>query len=194
MSEEINRRTQPVAPSGLNHLVLNVRNMEESHHFWCDLIGFKQVGQLERPPDHPRAMNMRFYCGVTEQTSHHDIALVERPEIEPPSEDWDLTKGASPINHIAVVYPDRESWLEQLKFLQDQDVKLSQRVNHGMTHSVYLSDPNGYGVEVLYELPEEVWSHDLNGALNYSELLPMEQLLEDSTDYVTEFEQLSSGN
>ncbi len=189
MSETIKSRTQPVAPKGLNHLVINVRDMEESHHFWSDLLGFRQVGQLERPPDHPRAMNMRFYCGQTEDTGHHDIALVERPEIESPPQDWDIAKGACAINHVAIVYHDRESWLEQIKFLRDQGVKLSQRVNHGMTHSVYLSDPNGYGVEVLYELPEEVWSGDLNGALNYSEVLPMEQLLDDDTDYVTEFKQ-----
>ena len=33
------------APSGLNHLVLNVRNMDESHAFWTDVVGLKQVGK-----------------------------------------------------------------------------------------------------------------------------------------------------
>ena len=35
---------------------------------------------------------------------------------------------------------------------------MNLRVNHGMTHSVYINDPNGYGVEVLYELPREMWA------------------------------------
>jgi catechol 2,3-dioxygenase len=26
-----------------------------------------------------------------------------------------------------------------------------------MTHSLYIRDPNGYSVELLYELPREVW-------------------------------------
>jgi catechol 2,3-dioxygenase len=38
-----------------------------------------------------------------------------------------------------------------------------------MTHSLYISDPNGYGVEVLYELPREVWGDDIQGALDYAE-------------------------
>ena len=41
----------PVTPSGVNHLVLNVRDIEESHHFWSDLLGFKQVGEIH--PDNP---------------------------------------------------------------------------------------------------------------------------------------------
>jgi catechol 2,3-dioxygenase len=43
-----------------------------------------------------------------------------------------------------------------------------------MTHSVYISDPDGHGIEVLYELPREVWEGDIDAAQNYAELLPTE--------------------
>ena len=52
-----------------------------------------------------------------------------------------------------------------------------------MTHSAYIADPDGYGVEVLYDLPEEVWSGDVDAALNYFEYLPPDRELEDRTDY-----------
>lgn len=32
---------EPVAPIGINHLVINVRNMEESHRFWTEIVGLK---------------------------------------------------------------------------------------------------------------------------------------------------------
>ena len=53
-----------------------------------------------------------------------------------------------------------------------------------MTHSLYISDPNGYGVELLYELPREVWEGDIDAALNYLEVLPTEgqEALVDSQD------------
>jgi catechol 2,3-dioxygenase len=53
-----------------------------------------------------------------------------------------------------------------------------------MTHSVYISDPDGHGIEVLYELPREVWEQDIDAAQNYSEQLPTEgeQALVDRTD------------
>lgn len=36
--------TKAVTPVGLNHVVLNVRDMDESHAFWTEILGFKQVG------------------------------------------------------------------------------------------------------------------------------------------------------
>ena len=85
---------------------------------------------------------------------------------------------------MAVLLPDRESWLKQLEFLQAQGVTFHRRVNHGMGHSVYISDPDGYGVELLYELPREVWAGAIDDALNYVETLPREgeAALLDSTD------------
>lgn len=183
MAESIRKRTEPVTPTGLNHLVLNVRSMEESHHFWSDLLGFKQVGTLREES----GMTMQFYSGVVDDVNHHDIALVERKGLADPPEQWSMVAGSSAINHIAITYPDRQSWMEQVQFLEDQGVKTNLRIDHGMTHSIYINDPNGYGVEVLYDLPMEVWKHDINGALNYAKILPTDQLLPDTTDYVTDF-------
>jgi catechol-2,3-dioxygenase len=53
-----------------------------------------------------------------------------------------------------------------------------------MTHSVYISDPDGHGIEVLYELEREVWAGDIDGAQNHAEPLPTEgdAALVDRTD------------
>jgi hypothetical protein len=54
-----------------------------------------------------------------------------------------------------------------------------------MTHSLYLQDPDGNGVELVYDLPSEVWEGDVNVALNYFDYLSNEgdEALEDTTDY-----------
>ena len=188
MTESIKQRSVAVTPTGFNHVVLNVHDLEESHHFWCDLIGFKQVGELKASERRPNPPKMRFYSGVVGDVNHHDLALVEMPGVESPDEPWDMFKSTRAVNHLAVTYPDRQSWLEQVKFLEDQGALVNpRRVNHGMTHSVYISDPNGYGVEVLYELPEEIWRHDIDGALNWAETLPEDQMYHDTTDYKTDF-------
>jgi catechol 2,3-dioxygenase len=56
-----------------------------------------------------------------------------------------------------------------------------------MSHSVYISDPDGHGIEVLYDLPSEVWEGDIDGALNYFKPLAKDgpEALEDSTEYAT---------
>jgi catechol 2,3-dioxygenase len=178
-----------VTPVGINHLVLNVRNLEESHAFWTEIMGFKQVGELHPRPDRPNPPKMRFYSGDHQgKMQHHDLALMEMPNLPPPAE-WSMASSQLAINHVAITLPSREAWLKQIAFLQSKGVKFHRRINHGMTHSVYISDPNGYGIEVLYELPREVWEGDIDAALNYAEALPTEgkEALADAADNVPVF-------
>ena len=181
----------PVAPVGLNHLVLNVRDIEESHRFWTEMLGFVQVGEVRARPDRPNPPKMRFYSGDHGggTRNHHDIALVENKSLPEPPKDWSMFGMPCAINHIAIALPSREAWLKQLAYLQDKGVKFERRVDHGMTHSLYIHDPNGYGVELLYELPREVWEGDIDGALNYSRSLPTEgaAALEDTDQGVPVF-------
>ena len=178
-----------VTPVGLNHLVLNVRDLEKSHKFWTEIIGFKQVGELKPTPTRPNPPKMRFYSGQRGDgaLSHHDLALIENTKLPSPPAQWTMTGMPCAISHIAVTLPDREAWLNQLAFLQERDVKFDRRVEHGMTHSLYIHDPNGYGVELLYELPREVWEGDIDAALNYAEQLPTEgvEALTDRTEVPT---------
>jgi catechol-2,3-dioxygenase len=178
---------QAVAPSGINHLVLNVRDIEESHWFWTEIVGLKQVATLRARPDRPNMPKMRFYSADhSGKLTHHDLALVESPNLPPPAE-WALTDARVAINHVALAMPNREAWLKQLAFLQSRGIKFNWRVNHGVTHSVYINDPNGYGVEFLYELPREMWENDIQGAIDYLENLPTEgpEALVDRTDTPT---------
>ena len=44
----------PLPPRGINHMVLNVRNLEVSHKFWTELIGFRCVAELKPIPGRQR--------------------------------------------------------------------------------------------------------------------------------------------
>lgn len=181
---------QAVTPRGINHLVLNVRDLEESHRFWTEIIGFRQVGELKPTPQRPHPPKMRFYSGDRGgQTHHHDIALVENRDLPAPPADWKMFGMPLAVNHIAITLPDREAWSRQLAYLQAKGVKFDRRVEHGMTHSLYIHDPNGYGVELLYDLPRDVWEGDIDAALNYVKVLPTEgaEALVDGTDNLPKF-------
>ena len=164
-------------PRAINHLVLNVRDLEASHRFWTEMIGFRCVAELKPIPGRKRP-KMRFYSGVDASggVTHHDLALAEVPPTggngRSDHEEWSLMPGRVGLNHVAIAWPDRESWLKQLAFLRSRGVPFHRRVNHGMTHSVYISDPDGHGIEVLYELPRDVWEGDIDAAQNYAEQLP----------------------
>ena len=159
--------------------MLNVRDIEESHRFWTELLGFRQVGEVPAGLGGVRRGKMRFYSGERDgKLHHHDIALVDTPDLPPPG-------GPSPIGHVAIALPNREAWLQQLAFMQSRGVKFERRVEHGMTHSLYIRDPNGYSVELLYELPREAWETDIDAALNHYVALPTEgpAALEDRAEH-----------
>ena len=168
----------------VQHLAINVRDIEASHRFYTDVLGFEHCGTLAISgiPD----VKFRFYRG--DKTRHHDLAIVQAPD---PSQfpaadtEWQMFGNRVGINHIAICYPDRETFLARLAHLKKKGVEFRMRGNHGMTHSVYVSDPDGNGVEVLYDLPAEVWKGDVNAALNYWEPVAAEgdAALADSTDY-----------
>jgi catechol 2,3-dioxygenase len=182
--------TRAVTPNGINHLVINVRDLDESHRFWTEVIGFRQVGELKATPQRPNPPKMRFYSGDHGgQMNHHDIALVENKDLPAPPKDVGVSGTFSAINHIAITLPDRDAWLRQLEHVQASGVRFNRRIEHGMTHSLYISDPNGYGVELVYELPREVWGGDIDAALNYAVARPTEgkEALEDRHESVPVF-------
>ena len=165
----------------VNHLVLNVRDIEASHRFWTEVMRWEQCGELgDQIP-----LTMHFYR--SDPSHHHDIAIVQmqNPDAEGPAQPWNLMKARTAINHFAIAYPDAETWMDQLKHLKEVGQEFHMRVDHGMTHSAYISDPDGNGIEVLYELPDEVWSGDVNAALNYVNPLPVDgpEAFQDDTNF-----------
>lgn len=164
--------SKPSKGARINHLVLAVRDLEKSHRFYTDVLGFEQCGELNRETF--PTTRMRFYRGSEE--THHDIALLEvtEPANVPEAGSWVgfNPKTAVGLNHLAIGYPTQQAWQAQLAHLQHCNVAFEVRGNHGMTHSAYISDPDGNGLEIVYDLASEFWENDVNAALNYFNRLP----------------------
>ncbi len=163
MTTNVTTETVRQTPSGLNHLVLNVRDLDEAHRFWTEYLGFKQVGALRRDAaDGNPPPAMRFYSGELDgKLHHHDIALVQQSSLPA-----DRQAHGQALNHVAITYPTREAWQKQIDFLAAHGLKLYGRVARGVTHSVRLTDPDGNEIELVHELPREQWDADIDAALN----------------------------
>ena len=94
------------------------------------------------------------------------------------------------VNHIAIAMPGREAWLAHLEYMQTKGVKFDSRLEHGMTHSLYIHDPNGYGVECSTTCPGNVEGRHQR-RVELAKALPTEgpEALEDRTEGLPTFRQ-----
>lgn len=154
---------QPETPTGINHLVLNVQDLERAHQFWTECLGFRHVGTFERPgPDGQSPARMRFYSGMQDgRLRHHDIGLLEQAEIPE-----DLSAHPQVLNHVAIGYASEDAWRRQIRFLIAKGFAPFRQIARGATYSAHLRDPDGNEIELVYELPRSAWEGDINAALN----------------------------
>ena len=158
---------QPEIPSGLNHLVLKVRDLERAHAFWTECLGFRHVGSY-RPRD-AEDVRMQFYSGEQDgKLRHHDIALLEEPSMPE-----DLSGHPQVLHHVAITYPTHESWRRQIRFLMSKGLIPHRQVERGATYSAHLEDPDGNEIELVYERPRAEWEGDIDAAINHAVSQPI---------------------
>ena len=123
----------------VGHVVLNVKNVEESTKFYTEIIGFQIAKQSETATF--------LTCGKI----HHDLALFQ-------SRIPYKTKDGLGLNHMALQVEDFDMLTEYHHMLEVNNIKIDRTTDHGMTSSIYLTDPDGNGIELFcnnQENPEE---------------------------------------
>jgi catechol 2,3-dioxygenase len=86
--------------------VLNVKDIERSHAFWTEIVGFKQVGAL--PEDRPMKMRLRRAGRLPPPRPRPGAG--RQPRRVPDPGPWSMRGTKTGVNHVAIKYPDRESW------------------------------------------------------------------------------------
>ncbi|HET9823892.1 MAG TPA: glyoxalase, partial [Chitinophagaceae bacterium] len=78
----------------------------------------------------------------------------------------------------AILYPTRRDLAVALKRLVTAKYPLTGASDHGVSHAIYLDDPDGNGVELYWDKPSEEWPVDENGGLlMVTEPLDLRELL-----------------
>ncbi len=120
--------------SKVAHVVLNVRDPEESAKWYCDVLGMELLHLNED-------LGMAFLSfGV----SDHDIALMKAPE--------GVETGSPGMSHTALQIEGGEEDLRDLyQKLLDSGSRIDFLTDHGLSKSIYLFDPDGNRLEVFYQ-------------------------------------------
>src|ERR1044071_125091 len=136
----------------IGHVHLTVSDLERSLKFYRDVLGFE--------------LTQRYGTGAAFLSAggyHHHIGL----------NTW-AGEGASPpppgrtgLYHFAILYPNRRELARAFKRLFDHGVPIDGASDHGVSEAIYLHDPDGNGIELYRDRPQEEWPR-VNGQLQMS--------------------------
>ena len=126
----------------LGHAVLKVRNRARAEVFYHDILGMPIATRNER---------MTFFT----LGNHHDFAVLEVGDDAPLAE----SNGVG-LFHVAFNVGEGLDDLRAMKAeLEAHGVTIDRQVDHTVSQSLYLTDPDGNGVE-LYVDTSDVWKDD----------------------------------
>jgi catechol-2,3-dioxygenase len=133
----------------LGHVVLFVKNLERSAHFYRDVLGFSAIGGDDENPQ-PMRGAMMFSSGRT----HHELLLIEVGEDAPHP-----GRGRrSGLYHVGFKIGDTDDELrEALRVLHEENVSVVGASDHTTTHSLYILDPDGNEIELYVDMPGVNW-------------------------------------
>ncbi len=141
----------------LGHVVLYVTNLERSADFYGKTLGFGEV------------VRRQGIAVFTSGRTHHELLLIEvggEPEVH--------TRLRPGLYHIGFKIGDGpESLREVYRELKAAGVSISGASDHGVTHSLYILDPDGNELE-LYADVSDAWKQDPLQILSPIRLLSLE--------------------
>lgn len=137
----------------LGHLVLYVRDIERSSAFYRDVLGWRQILPEKGSPV---AFPMAAFSSPSGRT-HHELLLIEVGDDAAP-----LPAGRRVgLYHFGLKVGDSDDELrEALTSLQNAGVPVTGASDHTVTHSLYITDPDGNEIELYVDVPGVDWRND----------------------------------
>ena len=150
----------------IGHVHLKVSSLEKALGFYRDLLGFEVTMMYG---DQAAFISAGGY--------HHHIGLnTWHSKDAPPA-----PKNQPGLFHTAIVYPSRKDLANILKRLLEHNYPLTGVADHGVSEALYLDDPDGNGVELYWDRPQEEWPKNADGSLNmYTRRLDVDALLREA--------------
>lgn len=149
----------------IGHVHLKVSNLQRSLDFYCDLLGFEITTMFGEDAAFISAGGYHHHIGLNTWYSKNFPLAHE--------------KGVG-LFHTAILYPTRKDLATIYNRILKAEYPFSGAADHGVSHALYLNDPDNNGVELYWDKPKEEWLYNEDGTIvMYSAALDLEDLLKE---------------
>ena len=137
--------------AGVHHTARPTWKLRETIHFYRDLLGLPLVHAISArgwgPEDHADFLHFFFDSGNGSSIAFFYYLGTEAPEFAKPLEDY-----RSRATHTAWRVESREALKECRAKVEAAGIKLHYQIRHEVIESIYFNDPNGYPIEITWQV------------------------------------------
>ncbi|WP_339149389.1 MULTISPECIES: VOC family protein [unclassified Sutcliffiella] len=148
----------------VGEVMIKVENLQRSIEFYTNVIGFKVLEHTESK-------------AVFSADGQTPLLTIEQPKGIKPKQP--RTTG---LYHFALLLPSRADLGSIIHHFIDNGVRLQGASDHLVSEALYLSDPDGNGIEIYRDRPAEEWNWNGSEVEMASIALDVEELLKEGKD------------
>jgi catechol 2,3-dioxygenase len=163
----------PIDPGiSLGHVHLRTADIDRIRAFYVDVLGFDVIAEARDVPGWGTTGDVLF---LSAGGYHHHLGFNtwKSRDGEP------MPDGFTGLHHVAIAYPTRKGLADAYRRLQRIDWPVRQAESYSTHDAIYIIDPDGNTLELMWDKPPEQWARTPEGhaAMVFGEDLDLDELL-----------------
>ncbi len=139
----------------IGHVHLKVADLQRALDFYAGVLGFEVTQHYGAEAAFVSAGGYHHHIGLNTWES--------RGGSTPPA-------GATGLYHFAILYPTRPALADAVRRLLAAGIPLEGASDHGVSEAIYLRDPDGNGLELYFDRPQDQWPRTPEGRIDMKTL------------------------
>lgn len=171
-AEPRQRAERPIDPgTTIGHVHLRTADIDRVKDFYVGILGFDVTMESRDVPGWGTTGDVLF---LSAGGYHHHLGF----------NTWKSGGGApqpdgyAGLHHVAIAYPTRAGLADAYARVKEAGIPVRQATDHGTHEAIYISDPDGNDLELMWDRPVEQWPAE--GLFSQNADLDLGALLQDA--------------
>lgn len=154
------RAADPIDPGvRIGHVHLRTADIDRIRDFYVGVLGFDVISEARDVPGWGTTGDILF---LSAGGYHHHLGFnTWKSKDGAPQPD-----GFTGLHHVAIAYPTRRGLADAYRRLKAVGWPIRQHTDHGTHEAIYLIDPDGNTLELMWDRPPEQWPRDGEGHIS----------------------------